>query len=149
MPSRIGAGFGPVATALTTGAVPAGAITTGTIRLAEAECGTLLLCPPTTRENVRFCAPAIVGTTKVGLAASGSLRVMTGSPGLMICAHWNGPVGGLLLVPSSVTVIPANGGFGLEVNFGTASVVIAPGTQVNGGSVLSGNGLSCTITWFV
>ena len=147
MPGSTGAGFGPVAIALTTGAVPAGAITTGTIRLAGADCGTLLVCPPTTRENVRFCAPAMVGTTKVGLAANGSLIVTTGSPGLMICAHWNGPVGGLLLVPSSVTVIPAKGGFGLEVNFGTASVTIAPGTQVSGGSVLSGNGFSWPITW--
>ena len=126
-----GAGFVQLANALTTGAVPAGAITTGTIKLAGADCGTALLCPPTTRENVRFWAAATVGTRKVGLAANGSLIMTVGSPGLMICAHWNGPVGGLLPVPSSVTVTPANGGFGLEVNFGTASVVIAPGTQVN------------------
>ena len=142
-----GAGFVQLADALTDGGVPAGAMMTGTIKLAGADCGTLLLCPPTTRENVRFCAPAMAGTTKVGLAANGSLIVTVGSPGLMICAHWNGPVGGLLLVPSSVTVIPADGGFGLEVNFGTASVVIAPGTQVSGGRVLSGNGFSCPITW--
>ena len=77
---------------------------------------------PTRSENVRFCAPAIDGTTKVGFAALTSLMVTIGSPGLMTWAHVNGPVGGLLLVPSSVTVTPANGGFGLDVNFGTASV---------------------------
>ena len=145
---KLDAGFGPVAVALTTGAVPCGAITTGTIRVAGADCGTLLRLPrPDQKENVRFCAPAIVGTTKVGLRGITVAESNDWIARIDDLGPWNGPVGGLLPVPSSVTVTPANGGFGLEVNFGTASVVIAPGTQVSGGNVLSGNGFSCPITW--
>src|SRR5579859_5944669 len=78
-----GAGFVQLATALTDGGVFGGAITTGTIKLAGADSGTLLLCPPTTNENVRFCAPATDGTTNVACALVGLLMVTIGSPGLM------------------------------------------------------------------
>ena len=79
-----GAGFVQLATALMAGGVFGGAITTGTIKLAGADSGTLLLCPPTTSENVRFCAAAIAGTTKLAVPLVGLLIVTVGSPGLMI-----------------------------------------------------------------
>src|SRR5579859_1350890 len=122
------------AVALTAGGVFGGAITIGTVTLAGAENGTRLPSP-TISWNVRFCGPATTGAANVAFAAVGLLIVTIGSPGLTICVHWNGPVGGVLAVPSSVTVTPANGGFGLELKVGNATVVSWPETQVSGGSV--------------
>src|SRR6185312_3387735 len=95
-------GFASDELTVTAGARPAGgtAIGTSTKPPFGSEAGTVPL-PPTIN-------------WKVGLAAVGSLRVITGSPGLMICCQWNGPLGGVLAVPSRVTVIPAYGGFGLD-----------------------------------
>jgi len=62
-------------------------------------------------EKLRFCGPATVGATKL-LGLVGLLTVTIGSPGLTTCAHWNGPVGGVLAVPSSVTVMPRMAGSG-------------------------------------
>src|SRR5579859_440073 len=135
------------AVALTAGGVFGGAITIGTVTLAGAEIGTRLPSP-TISWNVRFCGPATTGATNVAFAADGLLMVTIGSPGLTTWVHVNGPVGGVLAVPSRVTVTPANGGFGLEVNFGSATVASWPETQVSGGSVASGNGFSCVIVWF-
>src|SRR5438270_690615 len=135
------------AVALTAGGVFGGGIMIGTIRLAGKDCGTMLPWPPTTSWNVRFCGPATTGATNVACAPVGLLMVTTGSPGLITCVHWNGPVAGVLAVPSRVTVTPATGGFGFEVNLGSATDANVPGTQVNGGSVAFGNGLNCDIVW--
>jgi hypothetical protein len=142
-----GAAFGPVAKALMVGGVFGGGITIGTSSVAVADCGTIPPWPPTINEKLRFCGPATVGVTKLARALVGLLMVTIGSPGLTTCAHWNGPVGGVLAVPSSVTVMPANGGFGFEVNWGRATVANVPGMQVSGGSVLSGKGFNCPCCW--
>src|SRR2546430_1989974 len=101
----------------------------------------LLPCPPTINEKLRFCGPATVGATKVALALVGLLMVTIGSPGFTTWAHWNGPVGGVLAEPSSVTVIPANGRFGVELNCGRGTEVNVTGTQASGGSALSADGV--------
>src|SRR6185312_4361565 len=117
VPLSVLAGFvgsGPLADALTAGGVFGGATTIGTVTLAGADCGTWLPWPPTASWNVKLCGPATDGATNVAFALVGLLMFTIGSPGFTICAHWNGPVGGVLAVPSSVTVTPANGGFGLD-----------------------------------
>jgi hypothetical protein len=52
---------------VTTGAVPAGGTTMGTMTVAGADTGTVPF-PPTTNWKVRFCDAATVGATKVALA---------------------------------------------------------------------------------
>src|SRR6185437_4187632 len=108
-------GFAGDELTVTAGAWPAGGTAIGTTTKPPfgSEAGTVPL-PPTINWKVTFCAPVTVGARKVGLPTVGSLRVMTGSPGLMICCQWNGPLGGVLAVPSRVTVIPEYGGFGLD-----------------------------------
>src|ERR1051326_916200 len=123
-------GFAGAELALTTGGVFAGGTTIGTMTVAGSEAGTNP-SPPTINWKVRFCELATVGARNVALALFGLLMVTTGSPGLMICVQVNGPVIGVLAVPSSVTVTPANGGFGFEENVGRATDVNVPGMQVN------------------
>ncbi len=110
------------AVALAAGGVFGGGITIGTSNVAVADCGTIPPWPPTINEKLRFCGPATTGATNVAWTLVGLLMVTIGSPGLTTCAHWNGPVGGVLAVPSSVTVIPANGGFGVDVNLAGQSM---------------------------
>jgi len=130
----------------TTGGVPGGGTTIGTSTVAGAEAG-VNASPPTISWNARFCGPATTGATKVALALLAFRIVTTGSPGLTICDQANGPVGGVLAVPSRVTVTPANGGFGADVKTGRATETKVPGVHVNGGSVSSGNGLSWMEFW--
>ena len=99
--------------AVTDGGVPAGGTTIGTITVAGAEAG-VNPSPPTISWKLRFCGPATVGARNVALTLFGLLMVTTGSPGLMICDQANGPAAGVLALPSSVTVTPANGGFGID-----------------------------------
>src|SRR6476660_9333866 len=97
--------------------------------------------------NARFCGAATTGDIKLAFALLAFRIVTTGSPGLPICDQTNGPVGGVLAVPSRVTVTPANGGFGADVNTGRATEVKLPGVHVSGGSVSSGNGFSWMEFW--
>ena len=132
--------------AVTVGAVPGAGTTIGTSTVAGADAG-VNPSPPTMSWNARFCGPATTGATKLALALLAFRIVTTGSPGLMICVQTNGPVGGVLAVPSRVTVTPANGGFGADVKTGRATEVKVPGVHVSGGSVSSGNGLSWMEFW--
>ena len=118
----------------------------GTINVAGADAG-VKPSPPTISWKARFCEPATVGAMNVGFALFGLLMVTTGSPGLIICDQVNGPVGGVLAVPSRVTVTPANGGFGVDEKVGRATEVKVPAVQVNGGTTSYGNGLSCGVFW--
>src|SRR5579864_2679755 len=136
----------PEAEAVTVGAVPGAGTTIGTNTVAGAEAG-VNPSPPTISWNARFCGPATTGATKLALALLAFRIVTTGSPGLTIWLHANGPVGGVLADPSSVTVTPANGGFGVDVNTGRATELKFPGVHVSGGSVSSGNGLSWMEFW--
>src|SRR6185312_14038597 len=133
--------------AVTTGGVFGGGTVIGTIKEAGAEAGTVPL-PPTMSWKARFWPVATVGAMKVAFALFALLMVTTGSPGFTICVHWNGPVGRVLAVPSSVTVTPANGGFGMDENVGRATDVAEPAKQVNAGVVSYGNGLSWPVFWF-
>src|SRR5690349_16414948 len=132
--------------ALTTGGVPGGGTTIGTTTVAGDEAG-VNPSPPTIKRKARFCGPATTGATKVALALFAFVMVTTGSPGFTIWLHANGPVGGVLVEPSSVTVTPANGGFGVDVKTGRATELKLPGVHVSGGSVSSGNGLSWMEFW--
>src|ERR1051326_5355380 len=134
-------GFAGDELVVTTGGALAGGTTIGTITVAGAEAGTNP-SPPTINWKLRFCGPTTVGAMNVALALFGLLMVTTGSPGLMICDQVKGPVVGVLAVPSSVTVTPANGGFGFEENVGRATDVNVPGMQVSGGTTSSGKGVS-------
>jgi len=136
----------PEAEAVTVGGVFGAGTTIGTSTVAGAEAG-VNPSPPTMSWNARFCGAATTGATKLAFALLAFRIVTTGSPGLMICDQVNGPVGGVLAVPSSVTVTPANGGLGADVNTGRATEVKLPGVQVSGGSVSSGNGLSWIEFW--
>ena len=132
--------------AVTVGAVPGAGITIGTSTVAGADAG-VNPSPPTMSWNTRFCGAATTGATKLAFAWLAFRIVTTGSPGLTICVQAKGPVGGVLAVPSSVTVTPANGGFGAEVNTGRATDVKVPGVHVSGGRVSSGKGLSWIEFW--
>src|SRR3954468_10047080 len=136
----------PEAEAVTVGGVFGAGTTIGTNTVAGAEAG-VNPSPPTMSWNARFCGPATTGATKLALALSAFRIVTTGSPGLMICDQTKGPVGGVLAVPSKVTVTPANGGFGADVKTGRATELKLPGVQVSGGSVSSGNGFSWMEFW--
>lgn len=132
--------------AVTVGGVPGGGTMIGTSTVAGAEAG-VNASPPTINWKARFCGPATTGAMKVALALLAFVMVTTGSPGFTICVQANGPVGGVLAVPSRVTVTPANGGFGVDEKTGRATEVKLPGVHVSGGSVSSGKGLSWMVFW--
>lgn len=125
----------------TTGGALGGGGTIGTSTVAAVENGTRTPSP-TTNEKVKVCGKVTSGATNVGLAAVRLLSATGGSLGLMTWVQVNGPVGGVLAVPLKVTVTPAYGGFGVELNVGRATEVNVPGMQVGAGVVGIGNGAS-------
>ncbi len=127
------AGLLPLATALLmTGAEPEVGGTIGTDNVVVAV--GIALPSPTVNWKVRLCGPPTNGATKVAVALFGLLITTGGSLGLMICVHRNGPAAGVLAVASSVTVTPAEGGFGTELYLARAFVECIPGRQVTGGN---------------
>lgn len=138
-------GFAGDKATLIVGGVPAGGSTIGTMTVAGAEAGTDPF-PPTINWNVKFCEAATVGATNVGFAVFGFLMETTGSPGLITCDQTNGPVAGVLAVPSRVTVTPANGGFGVDENVGRATDTNVPGVHVKPGVTSYGKGVSCPLS---
>src|ERR1700739_3677287 len=121
------------AEAVTVGGVFGAGTTIGTSRVAGAEAG-VNPSPPTISWNARFCDPATTGAMKLALALLAFRIVTTGSPGLMICDHVNGHDAGAVGLPSSVTITPANGGFGFDENVGRATEANVPVVQVSGGT---------------
>jgi len=76
----------------------------------------LLPCPPTINEKLQVLRSCHCRGHKAGL---GTGRVVNGHDRIARIDDLRPlerPVGGVLAVPSSVTVMPANGGFGVELN---------------------------------
>src|SRR5579871_557595 len=111
-------GFAGAEVAVTAGAVPGGAVATGTRTFAVA--GSVVLLPPTVSWNVSVVGEATTGATNVAVALFAFVIVTSGSPGLTTCCHTNGPLTGLLPVELSVTTVPVGTGPGAGEKLPTA-----------------------------
>ena len=135
-------GFAGAEVAVTAGGVPGGAVATGTKTFAVA--GSVVLLPPTVSWNVSVVGEATTGATNVAVALVAFVMVTSGSPGLTICSHRNGPFTGLLPAELSVTTVPVETGPGAGEKLPTAvAVAVTPLVeQLDTGRTASGKGFN-------
>jgi hypothetical protein len=140
----LGTGLAGAELAKTDGAVPGGGGTIGTLKVVVF--AVVVLPPPTVKEKPRLNGAPTTGAIKVAVALVGLMMVTCGSPGFTICAHWNGPLTGVLPAELRVTVVPAVIGVVEPLKLATAFARPPGGVlgeQPTAGVTLSGNGLSC------
>jgi hypothetical protein len=144
--AALATGLDGVEVAETDGAVPAGGAAIGMVNVVVLGC--VVLPPPTVSEKPRLRGALTTGATNVAVGLVGFVMVTTGSPGLTICAHRNGPFSGVLPAELRVTSVPAVIGVAELVKLATAcdeAPGVLFGEQLAAGVASSGNGLSCPI----